>query len=248
MLVTRVLRVRGPLDIAVHGRMTMSAAARGQQPACPKGGLLQRVDGWLKRKPVLGSAVVMGIKAWLADLLIQCAVEKRDSIDTQRSVLFATFGTTYQGVFQYLMYNRGFEVWFPGRGLRNVVTKIALTNLVSDPVFFFPAFYTMREAMGGERGAGAWDTVSRALDKYRANCVTDWRNSWAIWVPAHIVTYGFCPVHLRISWMASVSFAYVMLLSFTRGSIAEDDGSDKLLQRQQPGEHSTESSGAGAGD
>ena len=230
-MIVAACRTRALLGIKCVGRTSASAAGRGRgSPA--KDSLLQRCDAFLERRPLLGSAVVMGVKAWLADLLVQCAVEKRDTVDQGRSLLFATFGASYQGIFQYLMYNRGFEVWFPGRGVRNVVTKIMLTNLISDPVFFFPSFYTMREAMNGERGVSATEMVTRALEKYRNNCWTDWRNSWVIWVPAHAVTYGFVPVHLRISWIATVSFAYVMLLSFTRGSIQEDDGSDKLqLQR-----------------
>ena len=38
-----------------------------------------------------------------------------------------------------------------------------------------------------------------------------------MWFPCHAVTYGLMPLHLRMPWVALVSFSYVGLLSFTRG-------------------------------
>ena len=39
-----------------------------------------------------------------------------------------------------------------------------------------------------------------------------------MWLPGHMVTYGLMPMHLRMVWIAAVSFGYLSLLSFTRGS------------------------------
>ena len=180
-------------------------------------------SAWCDRRPVLSSAVVMALKAWLADLVVQHAMEGRATTDVARSALFAAFGASYQGVGQYFMINVLLERrLFPGRALRDVLAKVAATNLLMDPLVFFPCFYTMREVMtggGGDGGGGGGmrarlaapvETVSAALGKYRTNMLVDWRNSWLVWVPAHCVTYGLCPVHLRISWMASVSFSYVL--------------------------------------
>jgi protein Mpv17 len=196
----------------------------------------------------------MALKAWLADLVVQHAMEGRATTDVARSALFAAFGASYQGVGQYLMINVLLERrLFPGRALRDVLAKVAATNLLMDPLVFFPCFYTMREVMtGGGRGEGGVggmrarlaapvETVTAALAKYRTNMLVDWRNSWLVWVPAHCVTYGLCPVHLRISWMASVSFSYVMLLSFTRGDIAQD-------KQGKAGEGEGEGEGVGEGE
>ena len=43
------------------------------------------------------------------------------------------------------MYNKVFESLWPGRGLMPTVCKVLASNGVSDPLFFFPTFYTMRE-------------------------------------------------------------------------------------------------------
>jgi protein Mpv17 len=181
---------------------------------------LNRVNDLVQRRPVLTSIVVTGVKAWAADLMIQKLVEKRETVDLKRSALFASFGSAYQGCIQYWIYNILFEKrLFPGKSPQMILMKIAATNLIVDPVIFFPIFYTMREAMNTERllDVNLPHCFSTSMAKYRDNCVSDLINSWMIWVPAHCVTYTVVPVHLRMPWIAVVSFGYVCVLSFTRG-------------------------------
>ena len=181
---------------------------------------LNRVNDLVQRRPVLTSIVVTGVKAWAADLMIQKLVEKRETVDLKRSALFASFGSAYQGCIQYWIYNILFEKrLFPGKSPQMILMKIAATNLIVDPVIFFPIFYTMREAMNTERllDVNLPNCFSTSMAKYRDNCRTDLINSWMIWVPAHCVTYTVVPVHLRMPWIAVVSFGYVCVLSFTRG-------------------------------
>ena len=181
---------------------------------------LNRVNDLVQRRPVLTSIVVTGVKAWAADLMIQKLVEKRETVDLKRSALFASFGSAYQGCIQYWIYNILFEKrLFPGKSPQMILMKIAATNLIVDPVIFFPIFYTMREAMNTERllDVNLPNCFSTSMAKYRDNCVSDLINSWMIWVPAHCVTYTVVPVHLRMPWIAVVSFGYVCVLSFTRG-------------------------------
>lgn len=181
---------------------------------------LNRINDLVQRRPVLTSIVVTGVKAWAADLMIQKLVEKRETVDLKRSALFASFGSAYQGCIQYWIYNILFEKrLFPGKSPQMILMKIAATNLIVDPVIFFPIFYTMREAMNTERllDVDLMNCFSTSMAKYRDNCKTDLINSWLIWVPAHCVTYAVVPVHLRMPWIAVVSFGYVCVLSFTRG-------------------------------
>lgn len=107
----------------------------------------------------------------------------------------------------------------------NTVRKIAATNLIADPVFFFPTFYTFKEAME-DRAVGLVQ-VKNALGKYSSNMRDDILTSWAIWVPGHTITYGFMPIHLRMPWIAAVSFVYVSVLSFMRGELHEMDESTR---------------------
>ena len=143
-------------------------------------------------------------------------VEGRERVDRKRMAMFFAFGAGYQGCAQYWMLNHWFEWWFAGHRIAPVAKKVLAANLIADPVFFFPTFYTLKEMLA--TGALTPHTVASALGKYRANFFEDIRNSWAIWFPTHAVTYALVPLHLRMPWVACVSFGYVGLVSFTRGS------------------------------
>jgi hypothetical protein len=127
--------------------------------------LLRGINSAIARRPVAAATTITATKAACADLLIQTYVERRKHIDHRRSFLFGSFGFLYQGCFQYFLYNHVFEAAFPGSRLRNVVCKVLASNLIADPVFFFPTFYTFREAIN----KGTMDTgcVVDGLTAYR---------------------------------------------------------------------------------
>lgn len=118
------------------------------------------------------------------------------------------------------MYNKVYERIWPGKTWGYTLSKIMATNLISDPVFFFPTFYTFREVCN--TGTVGTDQFKNGMIKYSYNYWNDWLNSWTVWLPAHTVTYGLVPPHLRVPWIASVSFGYVCLLSSTRGGYEDE--------------------------
>jgi hypothetical protein len=91
-------------------------------------------------------------------------------------------------------------------------------------------------------GSLSGDCARNGLYKYSQNYWKDWTNSWMIWcalrkplrsalrasptmwaekffvrrLPGYTGAFVM-PPHLRMPWIASVSFGYVCLLSFTRG-------------------------------
>ena len=87
-------------------------------------------------------------------------------------------------------------------------------NLIADP-FFFPILLAE-----GVRRRSECTRLRRCppLAKYRSNLFEDIRNSWMIWFPTHAVTYALVPIHLRMPWVACVSFGYVGLVSMMRGA------------------------------
>ena len=179
------------------------------------------VNGWMRANPFKTSVVVTTVKAGAADIMVQRCVEGASEVDEQRLVTFLVFGCAYQGCFQYWMFNCWFERWLPGRALRPTIQKILAANALADPVFFFPCFYTLKEALlRRPEERFRLDTIRTALHNYYVNSFEDLRNTWSVWLPGHAVTYGICPIHLRMPWIAAVSFGYLSLLSFTRGARA----------------------------
>jgi len=184
-----------------------------------------RVNAAMARHPFLTSVTITGAKAAAADLMIQTMIEKREKVDTTRLGLFGLFGFTYQGGFQYGLYAKLFERIWPGTSMRMNICKVLATNLIVDPVFFFPVFYAMREYVFNAGGSDSTLTnnVKNGLLKYKENYKDDWFNTWAVWFPGHTVTYCLMPTHLRMPWIAFVSFGYVSLLSYTRGDFADSE-------------------------
>ena len=227
-------RSGGPNPLWVRASLT---------PAPPTGSLMfamaRAINAWTAQNSLLVSSTFTSGKAMAADLFIQTQVEKCDRVDRKRVLLFGSFGLFYQGMFQYWMYNKLFERLFPGTGVKNVIKKVAITNLFCDPVLFFPTFYTFREML--DRGHFEASCVTDGLTAYSRNITEDVRNSWAIWVPAHAVTYGIIPTHFRMPWIACVSFGYVGLLSYTRGSYEAFDSTcpETLTQLEDGGKAST---------
>ena len=177
------------------------------------------LNATMRANPLKSSIIITTVKAGVADLFVQTAIEQQREVDHRRLATFVIFGCCYQGCFQYWMFNIAVERIFPGRALRSTLQKILAVNLVGDPVFFFPCFYTLKEMLARKPSEVLkFDTLRCALSNYYDNCFIDWRNTWATWLPGHAVTYGVLPMHLRMPWVAGVSFGYLALLSFTRGA------------------------------
>lgn len=185
---------------------------------------LRRINNKFALHPFKTAVAFCTVKAVSADAFTQKALEGKHEFDTDRLAVFCTFGFFYQGTFQYFLWNVVFESIWPGTALRACLSKVVATNLISDPVFFFPVFYTIREAFAAH-SADVTVLVPAALAKYAQNYRTDWTMSWCAWVPGHCVTYFLMPIHLRVPWVATASFFYVCLLSYMRGDTFKDQKS-----------------------
>ena len=189
---------------------------------------LRATNSFMKRNPLATSLVVTTVKAAAADLMVQTVVEGKSlqTIDTKRTSLFALFGLAYQGAYQFGIITKLLPRLLPGLATApsTVLKRTLAFNLVHDPLVYFPVFYTMKETMRTDRLSK--ETVSDALAFYYRNCTSDWFNTWVIWLPGHAVTF-YLPPHLRMPWIASVSFVYLSVLSFTRGELL--DANPELL-------------------
>lgn len=124
------------------------------------------------------------------------------------------------------MFNKAFELVFPGTGLKNALWKAFFANSIGDPVFFFPTFYTMREIVS--TGTVSMTCARDGLRKYSENYREDWLNSWSIWIPAHCIKSVIIaqPFHTRrcismwrainLWWVGTGCFVYLALLLVVR--------------------------------
>ena len=175
-------------------------------------------ESFLKRHPFASAVAITTCNAVAADLFTQLIVQSKPikDFDMQRTILLGTFGLLFQGCAQYTVVNVVWERLFPGTSPKSVVAKTLGMNLLSDPLLFFPCFYIFQTFLEHRRLA-----IGAAMERYAQNYWTDWKNSWMVWFPGHLLTYGVMPPHRRIPWMAFLSFFYMCILSFTRGGGAD---------------------------
>ena len=55
------------------------------------------------------------------------------------------------------------------------------------------------------------------MEKYKTEIWDSVKALWAVWVPAQLINFSFVPRHLRIPYVAAVSFGWTVILSVMQG-------------------------------
>ncbi len=163
-----------------------------------------------------------GIKASAADFLAQRReatsdeTKNEDQVELERNIAFILYGGLYQGMAQYYIYNILFPTWFGnGSDLFTVGTQVLFDLGVVTPFLCLPVAYLVKSAIYGLEPI-------EGLKKY----VNDVQNKglllkyYRIWFPAQCLTFGVVPEHLRIVFIAFISFFWLIILSSVSSSEA----------------------------
>lgn len=148
-------------------------------------------------------------------------------VDVSRNLVFLFYGGVYQGLCQQFMYVTLFPAWFGHLPmLQSVALQVATDMAVIGPFLYLPTFYAVKSIFtydnSNDDGTGLFpslDTLRPAiregLEKYREDVFE--RNLllkfWALWIPVSCLTFGVVPHHLRVVFVAAVSFFWVFILS-----------------------------------
>lgn len=193
--------------------------------------------GWLvtfpKRNPFATNCIIATTKTSIADLLVQSAEGKTkiDEIDWKRNSVFTVFGFAYLGVAQWFLYVPVFARLCPNAikfankswaeklkdkaGQIDLVKQTLLDNFIHYTFIYFPVFYTFKTWLQSTPDQG--NTVVRALEKYKTNCVKDNLSMWSLWIPGDLLVYS-CPIWMRLPLNHGISFVWTMILSWMRGT------------------------------
>jgi len=183
-----------------------------------------------KTFPYATSGIICGFKASSADFIAQkrqhhlrvveeneyktakdnIAVEKRLSkIDLRQNIAFMMYGALYQGIAQECIYNRLYPILFGfSSDIKTVLLKVAFDLLIQTTFITLPIAY-MSKAM--IYGYGFREACRRYLDDIKKQGVL--KKYFLLWGPVQCLTFSIVPEHLRISFIASVSFFWIFILS-----------------------------------
>lgn len=168
-----------------------------------------------KAHPLATGIWTSGLKTSAADLFAQKVIEGKKEIDWTRHAVFCTFGFAYLGGFQYWLYNVKFTQWcgpitakFGHRASAPIKTFI--DQAIHHPFLYFPTFYAIKAKVSGE-------PLSYAVQKYKSEIWESVKTLWSVWVPLQLINFAFVPRHMRVPYVAGVSFGWTMILSVMQG-------------------------------
>eukprot|EP00210_Caulerpa_lentillifera_P004291 g4094.t1 len=179
-------------------------------------------------EPFKTAVLTSFIKTGAADVFAQKVVEKRETIDWQRNAVYSVFGFIYLGMFQYYLYNIKFAKWCKGivdnfGRVGMPVVKVGLDQFVHHPFVYFPVFFITKSLVSGK---GFED----AYTKYKLEIWESCKALWGIWLPAQLVNFSMVPRHLRVPYVAAVSFGWTTVLSVMQARFDDADVLEKPVK------------------
>ncbi len=194
---------------------------------------LSAINTAFELNPYAAGAFVAGVKAGSADIIAQkrqirlANAEKapeeqnkkeKKGIDIQRALAFLMYGAIYQGLAQEYTYNHLYPVLFGTETtVFNVLKKVFCDMFVQTPLLTLPIAYYSKALL-----------VGNSFKQAMAHYVDDVKNRgllfkfWGLWTPVQCLTFSIIPEHFRVSFIALVSFFWVIILSSL--SAAKDAG------------------------
>ena len=182
----------------------------GQKPAMAAADLLGVINAFYTSSPYQAAFLTCGFKAMCSDAIAQKteSARKQPRFSFRRNIAFIIYGGLYNGYFENFLFNNCFPVVFgEGTDLVTVASKVVVDQLILTPFLCLPAAYIVRALVFRS-------SVRDALSRYVSDAKKDllWKY-WLIWTPTQCLTFSVVPVHLRIAFIASVSFFWFILLS-----------------------------------
>ena len=170
---------------------------------------LSMVNNFYQTSPYVAAALTCGTKACAADYVAQKRGPSSGKMDAARTIAFLVYGAIYQGMAQEFIYNHLYPLWFGTESTVIVVfKKVCFDLLIQTTLVTLPIAYLTKAAIyrhSARQGLGRyWHDVleNGLLTKY-----------FLLWGPVQCITFSIVPEHLRVSFIAVVSFFWLIVLS-----------------------------------
>ena len=183
--------------------------------------LARRFDSSAAARPVLFACVTQTLKTTITDVAVQLGIERRETLDVQRTVAFTAFGFAWMGAAQYYIYVRLFDALLPAKTALTAAAKVGLDQFVYVPFVFFPAFYLIDSKIRGEGSEGVGTLISAASDRYYREIWRTCVDTWPFSICAQFVGFRWVPSHLLIPYVTCCSFVFTGLVSGLQGKFRQ---------------------------
>lgn len=175
---------------------------------------LAAIDGFYQTAPYAAGALTCCFKASAADYVAQTRQSSpMQKFQVARNVAFLLYGALYQGVAQEYIYNDCYADWFGDTNAPIVVIKKVLFDLlVQTPLVTLPMAYLTKAVIFRH-------SFQEGLLRYKHDVVNHGllTKYFKLWGPVQCLTFGVVPEHLRITFIATVSFFWLIIFSTVSG-------------------------------
>lgn len=179
---------------------------------------LEEINAFYQTYPLQAAVLTCGVKASFADLIAQVRsfTESEQAIELKRNAAYIIYGGIFIGLMCHIEYDMVFPALFGnGHDAMTVVKEVLFDNFVSAPLMWLPPAYFIKAFM--------YDyPMKEGLDRYLTDIDGGLLNKyWAVWLPAQTVSFSLLPDHLRVLFMACVSFGWFIILSSSQSQTDE---------------------------
>jgi len=130
------------------------------------------------------------------------------NVDWKRSLVFILYGGFYQGMVLEFIYNHVLPLFGTGTDMKTVASKVVADMGFISPLVTIPTAYVIKGFLIG-------NTFVQSLANYVDDVVNKGLvfKNWMIFVPVQCITFSIIPEHFRVSFVACISFFWMILLS-----------------------------------
>lgn len=201
---------------------------------------LEDVNTFYQTYPLQAAVLTCGVKASFADLIAQARTwsESENAIEMKRNIAYILYGGIFIGLFCHIEYDIIFPALFGhSNDVKTIVEEVLFDNFISAPLLWLPPAYFIKAIMFGF-------PVQEGLERYKTDIEEGLLTKyWTMWLPAQTFSFSVVPDHLRIVWMAMVSFVWFIILSSAQSetdNAADEAAASDVASSEVPMESSTD--------
>ena len=176
------------------------------------------VSDFYAQFPLQAAVLTCGVKASVADGIAQ-KIGPLDDLELRRNLAYVLYGGIFVGAMCHYEYDVVFPLLFGiEHSLWTSFREVLFDNFVSAPLLWLPPAYLIK--------AVVYDySLQEGLQKYVDDVMQNslLRKYWTVWLPAQSVSFTVVPDHLRVAFMASVSFFWFIIFSTVSSGSSGDD-------------------------
>ena len=194
----------------------------------------QQISDFYAQFPLQAAVLTCGVKAHVADGIAQVRSSysrnrmpriDTDDLEFRRNLSYIIYGGIFVGAFCHFEYDVIFPRLFGSEhSLATSAKEVLFDNFVSAPLLWLPPAYIIKSLL--------YDSpVQEGLLSYYEDVKYNGllTKYWTIWVPAQSISFTVVPDHLRVVFMAAISFFWFILLS----TLSASSESGPITERRQ---------------